>query len=132
MSRVLDASAFLAYLHDEPGADTVADAIAEGTHISSVNLAEVLGHFARLGAQPSDLADDLSARGLLGVAVRVEPFTPPDAVETARLRPLTAELGLSLGDRACLALARRLGVPVLTADGAWAGASLDMDVTFIR
>jgi ribonuclease VapC len=132
MSHVLDASAFLAYLHGEPGADVVSDAIADGTHLSSVNLAEVLGHFARLGANAKDLSEDLTARGLLGMAVRVESFTQADAIETARLRPLTRELGLSLADRACLALARRLGAPVLTADSAWAGATLEVDLTFIR
>jgi ribonuclease VapC len=130
--KVLDASVFLAYLNEEPGADAVTDAIAEGVHLSSVNLAEALARFARRGADPAHLAADLTARGLLGMAVRVEPFTQADAVEAARLQPLTREFGLSLADRACLALARRLGAPVLTADRAWAGATLEVDLTFIR
>jgi ribonuclease VapC len=129
---VVDASALLAYLHDEDGADVVADAVAQGTYVSSVNLAEVLARFALAGAAPDELAEDLTARGLLGLAVRVEPFTQADAIETARLRPLTRDLGLSLADRACLALARRLDLQVLTSDQAWAQANLEVPLTFFR
>jgi ribonuclease VapC len=129
---VVDASALLAYLHDEDGADVVADAVAQGTYVSSVNLAEVLARFALAGAALDELAEDLTARGLLGLAVRVEPFTQADAIETARLRPLTRDLGLSLADRACLALARRLDLQVLTSDQAWAQANLEVPLTFFR
>ena len=119
---VLDASALLAYLRDEPGAEVVSEAIAGGATISTVNLAEVLSHAAGRGSDPAALVERMSERGLLGGAIAVEPFTTADAVETARLRPLTRDAGLSLGDRACLALARRLEAPALTAELAWAQA----------
>jgi ribonuclease VapC len=119
---VLDASALLAYLRDEPGAEGVSEAIAGGAVVSTVNLAEVLSHAAGRGSDPAGLVERMTERGLLGGAIAVEPFTTADAVETARLRPLTREAGLSLGDRACLALARRLKAPALTADLAWAQA----------
>lgn len=119
---VLDASALLAYLRDEPGAEVVSEAIAGGAAISTVNLAEVLSHAAGRGSDPAALVERMTERGLLGGAIAVEPFTTADAVETARLRPLTRDTGLSLGDRACLALARRLEAPALTADLAWAQA----------
>jgi len=119
---VLDASALLAYLGDEPGAEVVSEAIAGGAAISTVNLAEVLSHAAGRGSDPAALVERMTERGLLGGAIAVEPFNTADAVETARLRPLTRQAGLSLGDRACIALARRLDAPALTADLAWAHA----------
>lgn len=129
---VLDASALLAYFGNEPGAELVADQIAAGATISTVNLAEGLSTLAARGEDPADVASELTARGLLDGAITVEPFTIADAIEAARLRPLTRQAGLSLADRACLALARRLGVPVLTSDQAWASLALDVDVRPIR
>lgn len=129
-TAVLDASAFLAYLRDEPGADDVADAIADGAAISTANLAEVLSRAADRGADPRRLARQLTERGLLDGAISVEPLVAADTVEIARLRPLTREHGLSLGDRACLALAKRLGVPAVTADTAW--SRLDLRVAVRR
>lgn len=126
-STVLDASALLAYLHDEPGAETVANAIAGGTAISAVNLAEVLGRATDDDGDPARLVSQMTDRGLLGGAISVESFTDKDAIEVARLRPRTRAQGLSLGDRACIALARRLGLPALTADTAW--SRLDLKVT---
>jgi ribonuclease VapC len=119
---VLDASALLAYLRDEPGAEVVSEAIAGGAAVSAVNLAEVLSRVADRGRDPAALVVRMTERGLLGGAIAVESFTTADAVETARLRPLTRKAGLSLGDRACLALARRLEAPALTADLAWSEA----------
>lgn len=129
---VLDASALLAYLHEEPGAETVADAIAEGTTIGAVNLAEVLTAVARHGLDPAQLADDFRRDGLLDGAIEVAPLTPEDAVEVGRLRPLTLGAGLSLGDRACLALARRLDATALTADRAWEPAAVRVELRQIR
>lgn len=129
---VLDASALLAYLGDESGADVVGDAIAEGATISTVNLAEALSRAADRGANPIELIDDMTAQGLLGGAIAVEPFTTADAGEVARLRPATRDVGLSLGDRACLALARRLALPALTADAAWSRLDLPVDLRQIR
>lgn len=129
---ILDASAFLAYLRDEPGADVVAEAIAEGTAMSPVNLAEVLSRAADRGSDPRQLVDDLTDRGVLHGAVQVEAVTVEDAVEVARLRPRPRAAGLSLGDRSCLALAARLGLPVFTADAAWIEVGLDLDLRMIR
>lgn len=131
-SPVLDASAFLAYLGNEAGADVVADAIAGGATISTVNLAEALSTLAARGRDPAAVAAELTDRGLLDGAITVEPFIAADSVEAARLRPLTRSVGLSLADRACLALARRLSVRVLTADQAWSGLDLGVDVEAIR
>ena len=129
---VLDASALLAYLRDEPGAELVTKVIASGASICTVNLAEALSTVAAHGADPAELAAELTARGLLGGAVTVEPFTTADAIDAARLRQLTRAAGLSLGDRACLALARRQGAVAITADAAWATLRLGIDVRTIR
>ena len=129
---VLDASALLAYLANELGADIVADAIAGGATISTVNLAEALSTLARRGKDPAEVVSELTERDLLDGAITVEPFTTADATEAARLRPLTRSAGLSLADRACLAVARRLTAAVLTADQAWSGLGLDLDVRAIR
>jgi PIN domain nuclease of toxin-antitoxin system len=132
LALILDASALLAYLREEPGADVVAEAIAGGVVISTVNLAEVFSRSADRGADPAKLAAKLTQSGLLDGAITVEPFTTTDAIDVARLRPLTRDAGLSLGDRACLALARRLGAPVLTADTAWQGAAHGSELRPIR
>lgn len=129
---VLDASALLAYLRDEPGADVVADAVAAGTKISTVNLGEVLSRVADRGADPARMARQMTDRGLLHGAITVEPFTSADAVEVARLRARTRKHGLSLGDRACLALAGRLSLPAITADSAWSKLDLSVELRQIR
>jgi ribonuclease VapC len=131
-SAVLDASALLAYLRDEQGADIVADAIAGGASICTVNLAEVLSRAADRGADPAKLARQMTERGLLDGAISVEPLTTADAIEIARLRPPTRDRGLSLGDRACLALARRMEAPALTADTAWSKLDLEVQLRQIR
>jgi ribonuclease VapC len=128
----LDASALLALLQNERGAEVVEDAIADGATISTVNLAEALSTMARKGADPATALATMTERGVIGGAITVEPFTLADAVEAARLRPLTAKAGLSLGDRSCLALARRLGTPALTADQPWRGIDLPVEVRSIR
>jgi ribonuclease VapC len=129
---VLDASALLAYLADEPGADAVADAIAGGVAMSTVNIAETLSTLAGRGNDPAQVATDLTGRGLLDGAISIEPLTLADAIEIARLRPLTRDAGLSLADRACLALAGRLSARALTADQAWVGADHGVDVRLVR
>ena len=123
---VLDASAVLVLLLDEPGADAVTDALADGA-LSVVNLAEVLSTLTDRGADTSGLADHLAAAG-----VQVEPMAEPDAAVVAELRRLDADRVLSLGDRCCLALARRLSAAVLTADHAWSGVETGVDVRQLR
>lgn len=116
---VLDASAILAYLRREPGFEHVRAALAGGgAVVGSVNLAEVAGKVAERGHDPCAVIARLE-----GLGVGVLEFTREDALEAGALRALAP--WLSLGDRACLALARRLRAPALTADRAW--ASLDLD-----
>lgn len=124
----------MALLHEEAGADAVAAAISAGAVISLVNLAEVLSKLADAGEDPDRVRSRLrdadphsSAR-----ALSVESLTEDDCVEVARLRPVTRGLGLSLADRACLALAARLALPVLTADRSWADAEVEVEVRQIR
>lgn len=123
---VLDASALLALLGDEPGADTVA-ACLPGARIASVNLAEVVGKLADTGVPEPDIRTALTGLGL-----RVAPLDEALAWKTGLLRPGTRARGLSLGDRACLALAQASGLPALTADRAWAELALDIAVELIR
>lgn len=131
-ASVLDASALLALLHDEAGAEVVAQAIADGAAISVVNLAEVLSKLAEAGQDPGQARHELSdAVGETGALV-LEPLTDEDCVEVARLRPQTREFGLSLADRVCLALAKRLGAPAVTADHTWSQAKLDIEIKLIR
>jgi ribonuclease VapC len=132
LAPVLDASALLAHLRDEPGADVVAEAIASGAVISTVNLAEVFSRVADRGGDPAKLVAELTESGLLDGAITVEPFTAADAIDVGRLRPLTRDAGLSLGDRACLALARRLNAPALTADTDWQGVAHGVELCPIR
>lgn len=114
---VLDASALLAYLHDEPGAEEVERAIAERAAISAVNLGETLSKLATVGEKPAEVVRRLDES--VGDLLYVAPVTLEDAVGIAELMPRQRELDLSLGDRACLALALRLELPVLTADRSW-------------
>ena len=132
MTVVLDASAMLAYLHGEPGAQLVAEAFTDGASIGAANWAEVLSKAAEEGQRPEELVRRLEAQGILGRAVEVVPMTGIDATIIAALRLPTRSAGLSLGDRACLALGMRLQLPVLTTDRIWAGLDLDVEVRVIR
>jgi PIN domain nuclease of toxin-antitoxin system len=125
----------LAYLHGEKGAELVADAIAQTAAVSAANWAETLSKVAELDRSPSDVATDLQEQGLLGGLLEIVPLTAEDALPIGELRPSTRDLGLSLGDRACIALALRLGVPVVTADRSWTELErigIDVDVQPIR
>ncbi len=122
----------LAFLLQEPGADVVGRSLRSGGSISSVNWAEVLSWFTLQGEDPAQVRASLRDRGLVGDLLEIVPFTEQDGVGTASLRPATRALGLSLGDRACLALARRLGQPVLTADRAWEALDVGLTIHVIR
>lgn len=127
---VLDASALLAFLQREPGFDAVRTAIDSGCAVSVVNVAEVLSKGAERGRDPAE-----SLRELAELDDRLEfvPVERDDLVSIAALRPLTRNAGLSLADRACLALGRRLGVSILTTDRAWADLGLPgVKVTLVR
>jgi ribonuclease VapC len=118
---VLDASALLAYLFSEHGHDVVAKHI-QSCCLSSVNLAEVISRFVRDGHSAEAVYQQLAESG-----IEIVPFLPEDAVLTAGLIAHTQRFGLSMGDRACLALALRRNVCALTADQVW--AKLDVPIT---
>jgi PIN domain nuclease of toxin-antitoxin system len=109
---VLDASAVLALLADEPGAEVVLAALPHAA-VSAVNLSEVVVKLAERGVP----ADAIRA-ALEGLDLTTHPFGVEDAFAAGALRPGTTPLGL--GDRACLALAARLGAEALTVDRDWA------------
>lgn len=128
-ASILDASALIAFLHNEPGAEAVVDAITATAAISVVNWAETLSKVAADGDDPQQVADSLQTSDS---PLILEPLTDADCVEIARLRPLTKAHGLSIADRACLALAKRLEIPVVTADRDWADLNLGTTVQLIR
>lgn len=113
MSVVLDASALIAMLKGERGAAKVAAGVA-GARVSSVNYAEVVSHFIHAG-MPERQVDAM----LDPLPLTVVPADKALAQIAGRLRTPTAEAGLSLGDRFCLALARRDGLPAWTSDQNW-------------
>lgn len=123
---VLDASALLALLGKEPGAEKVLPHLAGGV-LSSVNLGEVLSKLVDVG-MPLGVAVDVIDR----LGLQVVPFEREDAITLATLRPATRSLGLSVGDRACLSLAHKRGAVAVTADGAWAGVDIGVEVVLIR
>ena len=125
-SCVLDASALLALLHDEPGGDLV-QGLLESSVVSSVNWSEVVQKALERDADIHGLREDLESLGL-----EILPFTAVHAEETARLRPRTRHLGLSLADRACLALAADLGLPAVTTDRVWRDLELDTEIQLAR
>jgi ribonuclease VapC len=113
MSAVLDASALLALLRDEPGAAKVAEVI-ETARISAVNLAEVISFYIHLG-MPADEIDAMIAP----LPLEIVNADADLARRAGQLRAITADAGLSLGDRFCIALAERDGTVALTADRQW-------------
>lgn len=125
-SWVLDSSALLALLQNEPGAGVVRPAV-DGAVISSVNWSEVVQKSLASGTEATGLLEGFEAAGLT-----VLPFDAEDADLAARLWFQTRSYGLSLGDRACLATGLRARAPVLTADRTWTSLSLGVDVRPIR
>jgi ribonuclease VapC len=125
---VLDASALLALVYLEPGHETVAELVNEpGAVMSAVNLSEAV---ARLSDQ-GWTAERIRLRVSL-VSFTSETFDEELGYQAGLLRPLTRHAGLSFGDRACLALAQRLGLPAVTADRSWTTLRLPITVQVIR
>lgn len=124
---VLDASAVLALLRQEEGADFVARRL-DAAMLSAVNYQEVLKELIRRGISlesAMEIVDELQLE-IVGHDVR-------DAQQAAALYPLTRDTGCSLGDRTCLALARTRNVPALTADRAWGGIAVEgLEILQIR
>jgi ribonuclease VapC len=123
---VLDASALLAFLFDEPGVDPVAGVLSRSA-ISSANWAEVCQRLLSRNGEPV-----VARERLVDVGMEIAPLTLEDAEAAAVLHASTRQLGLSLGDRCCLALGGRLALPVLTADRAWARAEVGARVVVVR
>lgn len=114
MEFLLDASALLAWLNEERGAHKV-EPMLDRSAISTVNLSETLQKSLAGGAEIRGLVADLKALGILPV-----PFEADDAETAAAMWTRTKDLGLSIGDRACLTTALKLDLPAVTADNAWA------------
>lgn len=110
---VLDASALVAMLKGEKGAAKVAAVIASA-RVSAVNYAEVVTHFVHSGMPEREVDAMLDP-----LPMTIVPVDKALAQLAGRLRAVTADAGLSLGDRFCLALARRDGLPAWTSDGKW-------------
>jgi ribonuclease VapC len=133
-ASVLDASALLALLQNEPGATAVVESIEAGAAISTVNFSEALAKLTERGEQVrSTVAAIRKVIEQADGGLQIEPFTEEDGVDAADLRPRSTKQGLSFGDRACLALAARFEVPAVTSDSAWADLSdIGVAVRLIR
>jgi ribonuclease VapC len=127
VSVVLDSSAVLAALRQEAGAEVVRDLLPDA-RVSAVNLAEIVAVLAR--SNPAERVAEI----LREVRLDVFPANASLAADAGLLGPITASAGLSLGDRFCLALARRLGIAVATADRTWLSIAnaVGVDVRLIR
>lgn len=124
--HVLDASALLAVMFGERGAERIQDIIA-GSVIGAVNLAEVVAKLQERGVPDAEIDSVVAEIGL-----PVIPFDEAQAMGAGKLRGRTKSLGLSLGDRACLALASARGVPAVTTDQSWSKLDVGVTVVFAR
>jgi PIN domain nuclease of toxin-antitoxin system len=126
VSSVIDSSALLALIFEEPGASIVETALDDGAVVSSVNLSEVI-------AKLSDSGDPEQAlSSLQSLKFDVANFDEDAAWLAGTLRAQTRSLGLSLGDRACLALAMSMNAPVMTADRVWTQLDVGVRVVLCR
>jgi ribonuclease VapC len=129
---VLDASALMVYLNDEQGAETVERALVEGAYMSVVHWIEVLSAVAELGEAPSHLASEMAQQGVLHNSLEVLPLTAEDAVSVAELSQKALNRELDMSDRVCLSLAKRLQVPIMTADTSWEHVNAEVEICLIR
>ena len=125
-SVVLDASALLAVAHGEPGATAVAPHL-ESAAMSAVNWTEVIESRIKRGILVGEVRAAASEAG-----VSIVPLDAAQAELAAELRTRTEHRGLSLADRACLALARSLNLPAMTADRSWDGLDVGVEIQMIR
>jgi PIN domain nuclease of toxin-antitoxin system len=126
MTAVLDSSALLALLWSEPGSDAVV-AVMDDAVISAVNMAEVCSKLVDRGIVGEEIRALLSE-----LAIRVATFDEAQAFKVGDLRLATRTSGLSIGDRACLALAASENLNAVTADRAWSNLDLGISITLIR
>jgi ribonuclease VapC len=123
---VLDASALLALLNTEEGADLVRDMLPDAV-VSAVNLAEVVTRLTAIGMPEGEIRDALAWLGL-----QITPFDEIQGYQAGLFYPLGKLLGLSLGDRACLALAHATDATAVTADQAWEDLDIGVEIKLIR
>lgn len=123
---VLDASALIAAIFEEKGSEEVEPYLPHAI-MSTVNLAEVSSYMIERGIDSNDVSKMLKDLG-----IDLIPYDETQAFLTAKLRTKTKSKGLSLGDRACLALAITKNIPVLTADKAWKGLEIGIAIQLIR
>ena len=123
---VFDSSVLIAILRQEPGSEVGEQSLKEAL-ISTVNLAEVATYLARNSVPPETIQEALAS-----FPIEVVPFDREQGLITGYLYPACKSLGLSLGNRACLALAKSKSLPVLTADKAWLKLKVDISVKSIR
>jgi ribonuclease VapC len=123
---VFDTSAVLAWLHTEPGSDLVAQFIPSAV-LSSVNAAEVQSKLVRDGVDPK-----VAWESVVASVSQIIPFNAAQAEAAGSLIAQTQPHGLSLGDRACLALAFSLNAPVYTTDRAWAQVKIGVEIRLVR
>jgi ribonuclease VapC len=123
---VFDASALMALLREEPGGKTV-EGYLNRAIISTVNLSEVIAKLIKHGMPEKVAIDIVSSLGL-----RIVDFDQDMAYRTAALITVTLKAGLSLGDRACLAMAQKLKLPAITADKTWGKLDLSCDIKLVR
>ena len=124
---VADASALLVLLNREPGSEQVEKALAEGALVTTVNLSEVVAKLSDAGMPETAIREALTV-----LPVTVVDFDEDLAFRAGLLRPATRDAGLSLGDRACLALAQRMGLTALTADRTWTTLNVNVSVQAVR
>lgn len=122
---VLDSSAVLALIFNEPGAETVKSTLPDAL-LSTVNLAEVITKLVEKG-----LPANVARAAVEAIGAEIVDFETEQAYLTGELRAVTRSAGLSIGDRACLALARQRNAPALTADRAWSRLS-GFEVVILR
>lgn len=123
---VLDASALLALIQNEPGAKVVEDTLSNGW-VSTVNLSEVITKLSDDGISEDDIREVVE-----NLRINSVPFNQDQAYVAGLMRADTRMLGLSFGDRACLSLAKQLDVAALTTDRIWTQLSIGVDVQLIR
>lgn len=124
---VLDASALLALLGAEKGSERVVKAITNGAAMSAVNFSEVIAKLSEQGMPEEAIHEALDS-----LELDIADFEIKSAYQTGLLRPLTKRAGLSLGDRACLALSQQLNLPALTTDRVWKDVTVNVTVEVIR
>jgi PIN domain nuclease of toxin-antitoxin system len=123
----LDASAILAFLFKERGAEKLTPEVLEGALVSTVNLAEVQTKLVKMGRMVEDAWIDSNSLGTVAV-----PYTSEHAKIAGDLIATTGKYGLSLGDRSCLALAISLDAPVYTTEQIWKNLKVGVPIHVIR